>query len=90
MPNSSPVCRIVEPADASRNPFLHPTVIDLDKLFIATRSLFPDNLKTAKGVCDALFAKIQANITAIAIMRVSLSDTDLQVLNHVLSPREKS
>jgi hypothetical protein len=77
---SAPVCRIIEQPDVARNPFQHPTVIDLDKLFTATRSLFPDNLKTARGVSEALFMEIQAKLGA-AIMRIALSDAELQAVN---------
>jgi hypothetical protein len=77
---SVPMRRIIEQPDAARNPFRHPTVIDLDKLFTATRSLFPDNLKTARGVSDALFMEIQAKL-GVAILRIALSDAELQAVN---------
>jgi hypothetical protein len=76
--------RIVEQPDVTRNPFRHPTVIDLDKLFVATRSLFSDNLKTEQGVSDALFVDIQANLSTV-IARVALSDAELQAVNPKLS-----
>jgi len=80
---SAPVCRIVEPPDTTRNPFRHPTVIDLDKLFVATRSLFQDDLKATQGISDVLFSDIIANLSA-SIIRIALSDADLQAVNSKL------
>ena len=81
--NSLPVRRIVEQPDPNRSPFRHPTVIDLDKLFSATRSLFPDRLKAAQGIGDDLFALIQNNVEE-AIERVTLSDAELRAVNPAL------
>ncbi len=83
LPNSAPLHRIVEQPDISRNPFQHPTVIDLDKLFSATRSLFPDRLKTAKGISDALLTTIQENISN-TVENVTLSDAELKTINSAL------
>ncbi|MCL2088226.1 MAG: hypothetical protein FWH14_01965 [Oscillospiraceae bacterium] len=80
---SEPVCRIVEQPDLSRNPFRHPTVIDLDKLFVATRSLFPDQLKAARDVCDALFSEIQTKLGEY-VERITFLDAELQAVNHAL------
>jgi hypothetical protein len=77
---SEPVRRITEPPDMTRNPFRHPTVIDLDKIFTATRSLFPDSLKTTQGVCDALFAEIRLNLRTDTV-RVALTDAELRSVN---------
>jgi hypothetical protein len=75
--------RIVEPPDAARNPFRHPTIIDLDKLFVARRLLFQDNLKAVRGVCDALFVEIQ-NDLGINAGQVFLSGADIKALNYRL------
>jgi hypothetical protein len=77
------VCRITERPDATRNPFRHPTVIDLDKLFTAARLIFPDSLKAARNVSNTLFEEIQANLTA-SVEHVALSDVELQSINPIL------
>ncbi len=81
--NSMPVHRIVEQPDSSRNPFQHPTVIDLDKCFSATRSLFPNQLKAARGISDALLTEIRDNICETA-ERVTLSNAELKAVNPAL------
>lgn len=81
--NSEPIHRIVEQPDASRNPFRHPTVIDLDKLFVATQSLFPDQLKATRGVSDTLFSTIQNEIDD-TVKKVPLSDAELKATNPAL------
>lgn len=81
--NSAPVHRIVEQPDINRNPFRHPTVIDLDKRFSATRSLFPDQLKAVRGISDALLTEIQGNICD-TVERVALSDAELKAINPAL------
>lgn len=81
--NSAPVCRIIEQPDIARNPFRHPTIIDLDKVFVATRSLFQDNLKTAQGVSDTLLSDIQANVD-FNVARIALTNAELQAVNYKL------
>lgn len=81
--NSEPIHRIIEQSNTRCNPFRHPTVIDLDKIFIAKRLLFPDTLKTECGINDALFARIQNNIST-TIKRISLLDSELKAINPVL------
>jgi len=77
------VCRIIEQPDIARNPFRHPTIIDLDKVFVATRSLFQDNLKTAQGVSDTLLSDIQANVD-FNVARIALTNAELQAVNYKL------
>lgn len=84
LPNSAPLHRVVEQSDINRNPFQHPTVIDLDKLFIAVRSLFPDSLKTARGISDALLTVIRENIDD-TVESVALTDAELKAVNSALS-----
>lgn len=83
LPNSEPICRIIEQPSTGRNPFCHPTVIDLDKCFSATPSLFPDQLKTPTGICDELLEEIQNNISD-TVDKIVLSDTELKSINPVL------
>jgi len=80
---AAPVRRIVEQPDKSRNPFRHPTVIDLDKLFVVTRPLLSNALKTAQGVNDDLFMEIKAKIIG-SIARVALTDAELKAVNNRL------
>jgi hypothetical protein len=78
-----PVCRVTEQPDIARNPFRHPTIIDLGKLFTAARLIFPDSLKAVRNVSDALFREIQINLIA-SVKRVALSDAELQSVNPIL------
>ena len=80
---SSPVCRIVEQPNNTRNPFRHPTIIDLDKLFIAMRTLLPDSLITTQGVCDALLVEIKTKINA-TVERITLTEAGLQTVNYAI------
>lgn len=81
--NSMPLKRVVEQPNSNRNPFRHPTVIDLDKRFSATRSLFPDQLKASRGISDALLMEIRDKILD-ATECVELSDDELKAINLVL------
>lgn len=81
--NSEPIHRIVEQPDISRNPFRHPTIIDLDKIFVATQSLFPDRLKAIRGISDTLFSTILNKVNN-TVVRVALSDAELKAANPAL------
>lgn len=81
--NSLPVHRMVEQPDPSRSPFRPPMVIDLDRIFSATHSLFPDQLKAARSISGALFVSIQNKMDE-TIERAALSDTGLRAINLVL------
>lgn len=83
MPNSLPINRIIEQPNSNENPFRHPTVIDLDKVFTSTQLSFPDSLKTARGISDTLFLRIQACISQ-DIKSVALSHDELRTLNPMI------
>ena len=75
-----PSRRVVENPDAARNPFRATTLIDLDKLIVATRSLLPDSLKTGRGICNELHDEILCNLNETT-KRVALDDANLRLLN---------
>lgn len=81
--NSLPVNRLTEQPNISRNPFQHPTVIDLDKLFSATHALLPESLKAPRGISDAVLTAIKENIPE-AVKIVNLSDSELKSINSVI------
>lgn len=83
MPNSLPINRIVEQPNTNANPFCHPTVIDLDKVFTSTQLSFPDSLKTVQGINDALFLRIQ-NLISEETERIALSCDELRAVNPIL------
>ena len=77
---SKPYRRIIKNPDVTRNPFRATTLIDLDKLFIATRALLPESLKTAQGICDELHKEILSNLNETTL-RVVLADDELRLIN---------
>ena len=80
---SQPERRIIERPDVTRNPFRHPTIIDLDKVFVVSHALLPDSLKAAKGINDTLYLDICNNVDP-AISRIFLPDDDLRSMNYRL------
>ncbi|MDR1558558.1 MAG: hypothetical protein LBS84_02460 [Clostridiales bacterium] len=79
LPGSKPDKRIVEAPDKSRNPFIHPTLIDLDKLFVIDCRVLNDSVKSRIGVNDALLSDITALIAFTPKIRLSVEG--LKLLN---------
>ena len=82
-PGTPPTHRIIEHPDPLSNPFKHPTVIDLDKIFVVTHSLIHDKLKASRGVGDAIYDQIIKNLSPTA-PRITFSDADLRTVNYKL------
>lgn len=56
--------RIIESKNINRNPFMHKTLIDCDKLFNLDRLIIPDSLLTTnrRDICDELFSKVDTEL----------------------------
>ena len=81
VPGSEPICRLTEHPDSQRNPFRKPTLIDLDKLFVAPVNALDYTKRLNTGISDELLQEILLQIEKCLPQRISLAVEDLVRLN---------
>lgn len=72
-----------EDADISRNPFLHKTRIDCDKIFSSKKVEYDDEMKTQRrpDVCDDVCVKIEKELIADGFDNKEMDEEKLKELN---------
>ena len=75
-----------EIADITRNPFLHTTRIDCDKIFITRNVVYDDKLKTLSrpDVCDDVLESIEKELQIDGFDEVEISEEKLKIINSLI------
>jgi hypothetical protein len=75
-----------EPANLSRNPFVHASRIDCDKLFVTSTVYYNDELKTVSrpDVCQELFNEVKNELLTDGYITVSINEDELSALNYLI------
>lgn len=75
-----------EDADITRNPFVHKTRIDCDKVFSTQNILYNDILKTTNrpDICDDAYNKIEIELLADSYDNESINENELKAINTLL------
>lgn len=76
-----------EPADINRNPFVHATRIDCDKVFATYNVTYADILKTTlrSNISNDVFELIEHELLADGFIRINISENDLKSLNSFIN-----
>lgn len=76
----------IEKADINRNPFVHTTLIDCDKVFQLIEITLNASLKTTRrpDVCDELFGKITQELSEDGFENIKLDKDNVLSLNYAL------
>ena len=84
---NSPINSFVdEQADITRNPFVHSTRIDCDKVFTTDSVVYSEDLLTdrRRNVSDDLFGDIQKKLNDNPFQKIPLDEDDLVNLNYAI------
>ena len=84
---NSPINSFVdEQADITRNPFVHSTRIDCDKVFTTDSVVYSEDLLTdrRRNVSDDLFCDIQKKLNDKPFQKIPLDEDDLVNLNYAI------
>lgn len=78
---------IDERPDITRNPFVNPTRIDCDKVFLSSGANYADSMKTTSrpDVCPELFSEVIHELEIDGYEKNKLDIEQLKLLNHSVS-----